>query len=277
MVSRAILALSLGFIAAGTAGAGPLKDRVAAGETIRIGFDNGVPAAFLGKNGDADGFVNVMTIDVLKKMGYDKIEPVQVEWSGLIPGLQAGRFDIISGGMYILASRCENVEFSDPIYKMGESFLVPKGNPKGLHNYEDLSKSGAIMVTGTGYNSIQAAKDAGVDESKIMDVPGPTEMLAAVQAGRADVAASTEMLISELASKSGGALEATGASKMPKKLFNWGALAFRKEDKDFINDFNAALKQYLGSEEMMKKVAQYGYTKEWLPGDENTKWICANR
>ncbi|MER8594274.1 ectoine/hydroxyectoine ABC transporter substrate-binding protein EhuB [Mesorhizobium sp. M1182] len=272
-----VVAVALSAMAAATAIAGPLTDRIAAGEPIRLGFANEVPTAYAGKNGEPEGFANIMTLGVLKKMGYEKIEPVQTEWGGLIPGLQAGRFDIITGGMFILKSRCENVAFAEPIYKLGEAFLVPAGNPKGLRNYDDVREKGAVMVTGAGYANIQHAKAAGVDAAKIMEVPGPTEILAAVLAGRADAGAGTPVLVGELAASSGGKLEVTDAAAMPKDSLNWGGIAFRKDDQDFIAAFNSALTEYLGSEEMMKAVAKYGYTKDWLPGDEKTDWICANR
>jgi ABC-type amino acid transport substrate-binding protein len=94
-------------------------------------------------------------------MGHTNIEPVQTEWGGLIPGLQAGRFDIITGGMNILAARCENVAFSEPMARIGDGFLVPAGNPKGIGNYDDIRESGAVMVTGAGYSNIEAARTRG--------------------------------------------------------------------------------------------------------------------
>ncbi len=111
--------------------AGPLMDRIKAGETIRIGFANEVPFAYPGADGSPMGFVNAEAMGVLAKMGYTKIEPVQTEWGGLIPGLQAGRFDIITGGMNILKARCENIAFSEPMATVGDAFIVAKGNPKG--------------------------------------------------------------------------------------------------------------------------------------------------
>ncbi|MCU0790759.1 MAG: ectoine/hydroxyectoine ABC transporter substrate-binding protein EhuB, partial [Nitratireductor sp.] len=79
-------ALALGSMAA-SAGAQSLLERADKGEPIRIGFANEIPFAYPGDDGSPKGFVNVFTIAVLKKMGYDKIEPVQTEWGGLIPGL----------------------------------------------------------------------------------------------------------------------------------------------------------------------------------------------
>ena len=91
--------------------------------------------------------------------------------------------------MNILASRCENIAFSEPMVKVGDGFIVAPGNPKKVGDYKSLVDNSAIMVTGAGYSNIEAAKAAGVTEANIMQVPGPTEILAAVKSGRADAGA----------------------------------------------------------------------------------------
>ena len=257
--------------------AGPLMDRIAAGEPIRIGFANELPFAYPGQNGEPLGFVNAHTLGVLEAMGYTDIEPVQTDWGGLIPGLQAGRFDIITGGMNILAARCENIAFSEPMARIGDGFLVPAGNPMGLGNYDDLREQGAMMVTGAGYSNIPAARDAGVADAKIMQVPGPTEILAAVRAGRADAGAGTYFTMRQLADSTDGALEVSDPGAMPEDSFNWAGIGFSKDDQDFVDAFNAAQADYLGSEAMLAAVAQYGYSEATLPGDVTTEWVCANR
>ncbi|MEW9804762.1 ectoine/hydroxyectoine ABC transporter substrate-binding protein EhuB [Mesorhizobium marinum] len=276
---KSMIAAGAGLLALGgiAANAGPLADRVAAGEPIRIGFANEIPFAYPAEDGSPKGFVNVFTIGVLKKMGYDKIEPVQTEWGGLIPGLNAGRFDIVTGGMNILASRCENIAFSEPMTKVGDAFIVAPGNPKKIGDYKSLADGGAVMVTGAGYSNIEAAKAAGVTEANIMQVPGPTEILAAVKAARADAGAGTYFTMKQLADSSGGSVEVTDPNAMPEDSFNWAGIGFRKDDQDFLDKFNAAMKEYLGSEEMMKAVAEYGYAEASLPGDKTTEWVCANR
>jgi polar amino acid transport system substrate-binding protein len=257
--------------------AGPLMDRIAAGEPIRIGFANELPFAYPGPNGEPLGFVNAHTLGVLEAMGHTNIEPVQTDWGGLIPGLQAGRFDIITGGMNILAARCENVAFSEPMARIGDGFLVPAGNPKGLGNYDDIREQGAIMVTGAGYSNIQAARDAGVEDGNIMQVPGPTEILAAVRAGRADAGAGTYFTMRQLADSAGGELDVSDPDAMPEESFNWAGIGFSKDDQDFVDAFNAAQAEYLGSEAMLAAVAEYGYSEATLPGEVTTEWVCANR
>jgi len=254
-----------------------IYDRINSGKNIRIGFANEIPWAYPGDNQAPLGFVNAIGLGILKSMGYTNIEPVVTDWGGLIPGLRAKRYDIITGGMYILKSRCENVNFSEPIGVFGDCFLVPKGNPKGLETYQDIKAKGATFVTGAGYNTVEHAKKEGVPASKIMTVPGNTEILAAVRSGRADAGGLTVFSAMHLAKQSGGAVEFTDPSKLPEWTFNWVGIGFRKADTEFLADFNKALKKYMGSDEMMKAVAQYKYSKSQLPGDRTTAWTCENR
>ena len=276
LTTTAATAIALG-AAALAASAGPLMERIEAGQPIRIGFANEIPFAYPGDDGSPQGFVNAHTLGVLEKMGHTDIEPVQTEWGGLIPGLQAGRFDIITGGMNILASRCENVAFSEPMARIGDAFLVEAGNPMEIGNYDDIRESGAVMVTGAGYSNIEQAREAGVDDASIMQVPGPTEILAAVRAGRADAGAGTFFTMRQLADSTDGELEVTDPGAMPEDLINWAGIAFREDDRDFVEAFNEAQAEYLGSDEMLEAVAEYGYGEESLPGDVTTEWVCANR
>ncbi|MCW2306972.1 ectoine/hydroxyectoine ABC transporter substrate-binding protein EhuB [Rhodobium gokarnense] len=275
---KGIAAASMAVAAFATvpAKAGPLMDRIEAGETIRLGFANEIPWAYPGENNKPLGFANAFTIGVLKTMGYENIEPVVTEWGGLIPGLKANRFDVITGGMYILKSRCENIAFSDPMGKFGDAFIVPKGNPKGISNYQDIKEKDAVFVTGAGYNSIEAAKKEGVPDANVMAVPGPTEILAAVRAGRADAGGVTYFTALNLA-KEADDIEVTDPSALPDWTLNWVGIGFRDADKDFLEKFNEAEAKYLGSEQMMKDVAEYGYTESQLPGDKTTEWVCNNR
>ncbi|WP_264213320.1 transporter substrate-binding domain-containing protein [Leisingera thetidis] len=256
--------------------AGPIDDRIAAGEPLRIGFSNIPIWGYPDENGDAKGFVNEIAIGILKKMGHDNVEATVTDWGGLIPGLQANRYDLITGGLYILNSRCENISFSEPIAQSGDAFIVPAGNPKGIQTYQDILAAEAVLAAGSGYNTVEAAKKEGLTDAMIMQVPGPTEMLAAVKAGRADAAGMTYFEAAHLAN-SDAAVDVTDPSALPEWTLNWVGVGFRDTDGDFLAEFNKALAEYVGSEEMMQAVAQYGYTKSTLPGGKTTEWTCSNR
>ncbi|MCG8355486.1 MAG: transporter substrate-binding domain-containing protein [Kiloniellales bacterium] len=264
-------------VGAGAAQADSLLDKAKAGEAIRIGFANEVPWAYPGENNAPLGFANAHAVGVLNAMGITNIEPVVTDWGGLIPGLKANRFDVITGGMYILGTRCENVNFAEPMGVFGDAFIVAPGNPGGLETYQDIKNAGAVIVTGAGYNIVEVAKKEGIAEGNIMQVPGPTEILAAVKAGRADAGGVTFFTAQNLAKESGGAVEVTDPSKLPEWTLNWVGIAFRPSDTDFLAAFNEAQADYLGSEEMLAAVAEYGYTKAQLPGGVTTDYACANR
>jgi len=268
---------ALTLAASASVGAEGLLERARAGETIRIGFANEVPWAYPGEGNAPLGFANAHALGVLEKMGITNVEPVVTEWGGLIPGLKANRFDIITGGMYILGSRCENVNFSEPMGVFGDAFIVAKGNPKGIQTYQDIKNGGATLVTGAGYNIVEVAKKEGIDEGSIMQVPGPTEILAAVRAGRADAGGVTFFTARNLARESGGAVEVTDPSRLPEWTLNWVGIGFRKSDTAFLDAFNAAQADYLGSPEMLAAVGEFEYTKAQLPGDVTTAYACANR
>ena len=255
-----------------------LSDRINAGEPIRLGFATAIPWAYPGDNGEPLGFVNALTLVTLEEMGITNYKTSVNEWAGLIPGLQANRYDIITGGMYILKSRCENVNFSDPIGLFGDAMLVPAGNPKGIHNYKDVIKTGAKLVTGAGFNTVEAAKKEGVPESQMLLVAGEVEILAAMKAGRADAAVQTFFGAKEHVDKSDGKFEVTNPADMPNWTKNWVGIGMRKADTDFLAAFNKAMAKVIGGEKWMKATAEYGYTKFQLPGpDASTAFACANR
>jgi hypothetical protein len=50
-----------------------------------------------------------------------------------------------------------------------------------------------------------------------------------------------------------------------------GGIAFRKEDKDLYEAFNAELKKFIGSDEHIKLVTPFGFGKDFLP-TETPAW-----
>ena len=262
-----------------TVNAATLTDKLKDGHKLRLGFGTAVPWAYAGDNGEALGFVNMIALTVLEEMGITEHETKVFEWSGLIPGINANRSDMITGGMYILKSRCANINFSDPIGLFGDAMLVPKGNPKGINNYEDVIRTGAKLVTGAGFNTVEAAKKYGVPDSQMMLVEGEVGILAAMKAGRADVAVQTFFGAKEHEKKTNGKFEVTDPKLMPKETLNVVGIGFRKGDDKFREAFNAALAKVMANPAtMLKRAGEYGYDKAQLPPpDMSTAWACSTK
>jgi polar amino acid transport system substrate-binding protein len=255
-------------------------DRAEKGEPIRIGFSIIKPSSFIDENGKPVGRIVTTFLDVLEDMGYDpeNIEVTTMDWGGLIPALQADRIDIITSGMYITKERCDNIGFSNPFYFVPDALVVPKGNPMGLENYEDIAEQGATIAQIAGYATIATAKRAGIPEDKMMVLPGQTQVLAALKAGRADVFAGAGSETKAMVDSAPDQLEEVRSETMSADTVNYVSIGFRQNDADFIEAFNAKLADYLGSDEMLSRVEGYDYNKAMVPAEDMTSAaVCAIR
>ncbi len=222
--------------------------------------------------------MNVVAMKVLERMGA-KVEPVVTEWGGLIPGLQASRFDIITVGMYITPKRCHSVLFSEPVGRFGDALLVMKGNPKGVSSLEQIKDATDLkLTTVSGYAFVGVAAKAGIPESDLLLVQDVPAMLQALRADRAQVGGLSMGAAKELLTKNGD-FEIVASYKQDPDTFKYSGYGFRTDDKPFVDAFNGELAKYLGTEEMLKDVAEYDYDAETVPGQESvsTAQICAQQ
>lgn len=249
-----------------TAHAETTLERIQRTGEIRIGYANEKPFAYTETDGTVTGESPEILRAVMDKMGVQKTNAVLTEWGGLIPGLLAGRYDVIAAGMYVTPERAEQVLFTDPHYKLGDGLLVAQGNPKNLKSYEDVAKNkDAKLAIMAGTAQYKAARDAGVSESQIMQVPTVTAQLQAVRTKRADAAAATLLTARELAEKGGSRVEVVSDFDGGEASIGYGAFAFRKQDQDLRDAVNAVLKDWIGTEEHLKTVAPFGFDQANLP------------
>lgn len=229
---------------------------------ISIGYSNEEPFAYADASGKVTGESPEIARIIFKKLGAKKVDSVLTEWGALIPGLHAGRFDVIAAGMYITPERCKQVLFTDPQYQLGDTLLVKPGNPKKLHSYADFAKNHDLRLAVTaGTVELKYARDSGIADDQIIQVPNTTAQLQAVKAGRADAAIGTALTMKDLAKKGGSSIEATTDFVDDPSHIGYGALAFRPQDKELRDKVNAELKKWLGSEEHLRTVAPFGFDK----------------
>ena len=245
---------------------------------IRVGFANEAPFGYATPAGKLTGEAPEVAKAVLARMGIAEVDGVLTEFGSLIPGLKAGRFDIIAAGMFITPKRCKQINFSEPSYGIGQAFLVPQGNPKRLFTYADVAqRSDVKLAVMAGAVESGYAKNAGASMSQLVMLPDPPSMLAAVQAGRADAAALTALSIANLAAKGDG-VESTPpfATVAGESVMGHGGFGFRKADDDLLAAFNKQLKAFLGSQEHLDLVTPLGFGKGYLP-TRSTAELCQER
>ena len=256
-------------------------DRIQQTGKARVGFANEAPFAYLDPaTGELAGEAPAMARVVLEKLGVTEIEPVLTEFGSLIPGLQAGRFDLIAAGMYITPERCKQIEFSNPTYGLGEGFIVQASNPKNLHSYEDLLQNeDAVLGVVAGTVEIGYARALGIGEDRMVVFPDMPSAAAGVEAGRADAFAGTSLTVTDLLSKStSGKIERAAPFTDPvidgKAVRGYGAFGFRKVDTHLRDAFNKHLASFIGTTAHEKLVAPFGFGKNELPGTVTAADLC---
>ena len=267
---------------AGSSVTGNTLEKAQQAGTIRVGFANEAPYAYIDSatnrlTGEAPEIARV----ILERLGVNEIEGVLTEFGSLIPGLQAGRFDIIAAGMYVLPERCKQVTFSNPTYGIGQAFLVKSGNPKNLHSYADIARhSKATLGVVAGAVERSYARKTGIPDSRVQVFPDAPSALAGVAAGRIDAYAGTSLTIQDIVAKAGDAsLQRAVPFTDPvidgKSVRGYGAFAFRQSDQAMVDAFNRELTAFIGTPEHRGLVKPFGFTEQELPGDTTAAQLCA--
>lgn len=106
-------------------------------------------------------------IDLIKAVGKQMGAEVQVQnmnFDGLIPGLEGGNIDVAIAGMSITEERTKKVNFSKPYYQSGLTVVVRSDN-NTIHGFNDLEgKKIAVQIGTTGANEAKKVKNATVRE-----------------------------------------------------------------------------------------------------------------
>ncbi len=124
-------------------------EQVIAKNRLRVGFSTFVPWAMKDKKGGYTGF----EIEVAQRLADDmgvKIDFVPTKWSGIIPALLTGKFDIIIGGMGITPERNLKVNFSDPYEYSGMSIVAGNRLAAGRTGLEAFNDPDMTIVARIG-------------------------------------------------------------------------------------------------------------------------------
>jgi polar amino acid transport system substrate-binding protein len=227
-LSAAALVLSLG--AAG------------AQETLKIGTEGAYPPF---NNLTADGKLEGFDIDIANALCEEmkvKCEFVTQDWDGIIPALQAGKFDAIIASMSITDERKQKVDFTQKYYNLPSAIVAPKDTDiKGVTK-EDLA--GKTIGAATSTTHLNYATQTFTD-STIKAYPTSQEFLLDLANGRLDAAEDDIGVLEEwLKTPDGACCKIVGQpSPQPEAVFGEGAgIAVRKGETDLVNKFNAAIK-----------------------------------
>lgn len=182
-------------------------------------------------------FMNAVCAEIGEKCAVE-----EVAWDGIIPALQAKKFDAIMASMLITAKRKETITFSNMYYDSAAVIIGPKNADKDI-SPEHLSGKNVGVQVSTAHARYMAKyyepKGAVVKTYATQD-----EADADLAAGRLDyVLANGTALDAFLATSQGSCCEQKGAVTRDADLYGEGVgLGIRKEDAALRDKLNGGIK-----------------------------------
>ena len=211
-------------------------------QKIRIGVEaNYPPFSLMGTDGKFSGFDIDIAGALCAQMKADCTMVAQ-EWDGMMPALNAKKFDMIVASMSITDKRKEAADFSDSYYDIPSTFIGKTGSftavtPAAL-------KGKKIIVT---RNTPRAAfLAANYKESEVLQVAKEADVTMELNAGRGDIGFGSSLAATAafLKSPEGKAFSKVGAPVTIGGAKDGGGvgIAMRKGEDTLRVKVNAALK-----------------------------------
>jgi cystine transport system substrate-binding protein len=217
-----------------SAAAADLLDTVKARGTLRVAVEGTYPPFNFKQAGSNE--LTGFDVDVAKllaaKLGV-KAEFVATEWSGILAGLAAGKYDVIVNQVGVTAERQKSFDFSDPYTISSPQLIVNRNDKRVFNQLEDLK--GKKLGVGQGSNYEQKAK--AVSGVEVKSYPGAPEYLQDLAAGRIDAALNDSLMVSYLLKTSNLPLKAGAPVGEVEKM----AIPFQKGNPEFKAALNKAL------------------------------------
>jgi L-cystine transport system substrate-binding protein len=167
-----------------------LLDTVKQRGTLRVAIEGTYPPFNFKENGQLAGFEVELARALAQKMGV-KAEFSTSEWSAMLAGLQAGKYDVVINQVGLTDKRREAFDFSEPYTVSSPQLIVRKNEKREFKSLDDLK--GKTLGVGQGTNFGEIARATGGINLKTY--PGSQETLQDLALGRIDAALNDSLLI----------------------------------------------------------------------------------
>jgi polar amino acid transport system substrate-binding protein len=225
---------------------------------IKIGFDTFKPWAMKDKNGEYIGF----EIEVAKRLADDmgvKAEFVPTKWSGIIPALLTGKFDIIIGGMSITPQRNLKVNFSVPYEFSGMSLTASRKLAGDRTAIADFNNPDTKIAVRLGTTAAEAAKNF-LPKAEILFFDEESQTIQELLNERVHALVASNPLPFNLAKEYPDQLYLPVKEDLTQEPISF---AVRKGDPDFLNWLNNWVRFTSSKGWLQNRYEYWFYTNEW--------------
>jgi lysine-arginine-ornithine-binding protein len=209
--------------------------------TLRVGVEgNYPPFSALSPDGKLSGF----DIDIANAVCAEMKATctlVQQEWDGMIPALNAKKFDMIVASMTITEERKKAVDFSDAYYDVPSRWVAKAGTFTEATPASLKGKKIIVLRNSPRAKYVQE----NFKESEVLLVAKETEVYLELTAGRGDIGFGSSVVSSEafLKKPEGKGFAQVGDTVILDRTGGAGVgIALRKNEDELRGKINAALK-----------------------------------
>ncbi len=216
--------------------------------SMKVGIADNMPWSTLSPDGTMNGIAPALVNAVAPRMGIPKVEGIIATYGELVPGLLAGRWDMIGAALRVSPERCAQVVFTDPFYRTVDLFgvaYIKADVPNPPKSYKDAAdRFDAIGLTaGTSEIPLWQTAMAAGKKGTITPFPDPDLMVRGLLAKRVQIVSADIVTLRALAKLHGGfevmPIDAGHADR-------GSSGAFRKDDTDlrdaFLTEYRALRK-----------------------------------
>lgn len=229
---------------------------VAEEKSLRVGVEgNYPPFSLVAPDGTLSGFDIDIANAICAEMNAS-CTMVQQEWDGMIPALNANKFDMIVASMTITEKRKQAVDFSDPYYDVPSRWVAKEGAFQSWTPEELKGKT--IIVLRNSPRADYVAKH--YPDSTVLAVDKETAVYLELAAGRGDIAFGSSVVSGEsfLKTPEGKGFVQVGETMLLDAGTDGGVgIAMRKSDTNLREEINAALAALMKNGAYKKMAAKY--------------------
>ena len=202
--------------------------------SIRFGVAEFVPWTMKSESGELIGFEVDLAKKIAKDMGV-KAEFTLYPWDEVIPALQSGEIDILTGGMSITAARALQVNFSRPLAESGVSLATNINMTKDIKRLEELNSPDITIAV------VKSTLSHSVSQ-RFFDKANVKVFATATKAGEAVVDGKAHAYLASLTQTKFLALNNPDTIDLPiadPLVASREAIAIKKGEQELLNFLNA--------------------------------------
>jgi len=229
---------------------------------IRFAYLIEPPFCYRDAGGTVTGYDVEIARRVLNALGIASVQFIEAEFSELLDGLTAGRWEMTTG-LFITDARQAHVDFSQPIWELPDGLLIRAASAPHIGGYTALAQ-GPTFHLGVIQDQVQheTARRLGVPDSRIRLFSTYEAAAEAVRTGSIDAYASVALAhrgyLSLSPDPSLAVVDVPSTEKAPER----GGFAYAKGSTDLRAAVDTALAAFFGTPAHQALAAQFGFTPQ---------------